>query len=82
MIPRQKDGETSIIFLCMYVYCVLLEQLSYFNTNGLILAVKISFEVSCMEGTGYVQLFQLGLQLLSVYLHLQKQPILEMFGLF
>lgn len=66
----------------MYVYYVLWQQLSYFNSNGLILAVKISFEVSCMKGTGYVQLFQLGWQLLSVYLHLQKQPILEMFGLF
>lgn len=66
----------------MYVYCVLLEQLSYFNTNGLSLGVKISLEVSCMEGTCYVQLFQLGLQLTSVYLHLWKQPILEMFVCF
>lgn len=54
----------------MYVYWVLLEELSYFNTNGLTLAVKIPFAISCMKGTGYAQLFQLDLQLLSVYLHL------------
>lgn len=66
----------------MYVYCVLLEQLGYFNPSGLILGVKFSLEVSCMKGTWYVQLFQLGLQLSSMYLHLWKQPILEMFCLF
>lgn len=62
--------QVSFLYVC--ILCFVGTQLSYFNTNGLILAVKISLEVSCMKGICCVQLFQLGLQLLSVYLHLQK----------
>lgn len=59
----------------IYVHCVLLKQLSYyFNPSGIILGVLISsLEISCNKALAVLQLFQLDMQLSSVYLYLWKK---------